>query len=167
MSAPDDEQTGADAWRRSTLIQTERLNLVSWREDHRQPFAGMHAERTVTLDLGGPMSRVESDAKFDRYRAAQAEHGFSRWAVENREGTFLGYSGVMLHPSRLHPLGPHAEIGGRFIRDAWGKGLATESARAALSDAFRRAALDEIFSYAGADNLRSQAVMSRLGLQRC
>lgn len=56
----------------STSIQTERLNLVSWREDHRGPFAGMHAERAVTLDLGGPMSRVENDAKLSQNGCPQS-----------------------------------------------------------------------------------------------
>lgn len=65
-----------------------------------------------------------------------------------------------------HPLGVHHEIGWRFCRDAWGRGLATASARQALDHAWAALSLVEILSYTAADSLRSQGVMRRLGLRR-
>ena len=65
-----------------------------------------------------------------------------------------------------HPIGVHDEIGWRLIRNAWGHGYATEAARAALIDVFRRVRLTEVLAYTDAQNIRSQAVMSRLGLRR-
>jgi len=125
----------------------------------------MNAHPEVMLDLGGPISRAASDAKLDRYVAAFNRYAFCRWAVESRDGDFLGYAGVM--PSRQdHPLGPHSAIGWPFMRGVWGSGYATEAAGAALHDAFQRVGLREIVAYAAPDNLRSQAVMTRLGLQR-
>lgn len=117
------------------------------------------------VDYGGPLDRAESDAKLDRYAAAFDQHRFTRWAVESREGDFLGYAGIM--PSRpAHPLGPHADIGWRLVRSAWGYGYATEAAEAALHDAFTRCGLTEVLAYTARDNLRSQAVMARLCLRR-
>jgi RimJ/RimL family protein N-acetyltransferase len=125
----------------------------------------MNADPEVMLDLGGPISKAASNEKLDRYVAAFAQYGFCRWAVESRDGDFLGYAGVM--PSRKdHPLGSHFEIGWRFIRSVWGRGYATEAASVTLNDAFQRVGLREIVAYTAPDNLKSQAVMERLHLRR-
>jgi RimJ/RimL family protein N-acetyltransferase len=125
----------------------------------------LNAAPEVTRDLGGPLDRSESDAKFDRYVAAFERHGLCRWALEDLSGQFLGYTGVM--PSRHgHPLGPHADIGWRLVRAAWGRGYATEAAKASLRDVFERARLKEVLAYTSADNVRSRAVIERLKLQR-
>ncbi len=125
----------------------------------------MHADDEVMADYGGTLSRLESDAKLDRYADAFARHGFSRFALEERDGRFLGYVGVM--PIMPHiPAAPGVEIGWRLVRDAWGRGYASEAARAVLSDGFARHGWAEVLSYTASDNLRSQAVMGRLGLGR-
>jgi RimJ/RimL family protein N-acetyltransferase len=78
---------------------------------------------------------------------------------------FLGYAGVM--PSRSgHPLGTHFDIGWRLVASAWGRGYATEAAKASLRDAFERVHLKEVLAYTAADNVRSQAVIRRLNMQR-
>ena len=147
------------------FLNTSRLTLRIWRETDRDVFAALNADPEVMWDLGGPFTRADSDAKLDRYRATFDRHGFSRLAIEERQGGFVGYAGIMPGPPN-HPLGPHVEIGWRLARAVWGKGYATEAAGAVLRDAFERLGLAEIVSYTAADNVRSQAVMERLGMQR-
>lgn len=146
-------------------LKTARLTLRAWRETDREAFAALNADPAVAWDMGGPLERAASDAKFDRYVATFGRHGFSRWAIEDPRRQFLGYAGVMPAPA-AHPLGPHADIGWRLARSAWGRGYATEAAAAALADVFVRVGLGEVLAYTADDNIRSQAVMQRLGLQR-
>jgi RimJ/RimL family protein N-acetyltransferase len=147
------------------MIDTPRTRLRCWRDSDRDAFAALHAHPEVMLDVGGPLDRPQSDAKLDRYVAAFEHYGFTRWAIESREGQFLGYTGIM-HSRPAHPLGSHADIGWRLVRSAWGHGYATEAAAAALRDAFTRCGLKEVIAYTAHDNLRSQAVMARLCLLR-
>lgn len=161
------EQAGrGDLSLNSTVLLTERLQLCVWRDDHLAAFASLHADPKVMADLGGPLDLAQSAEKLARYRRGHADHGISRWAVEDRSGEFLGYAGVMFQPDPKQSLGPHYEIGWRFRRETWGQGYATESARAALRDAFDSHAIEEVLSYTLRDNLRSQRVMEKIGMAR-
>lgn len=147
------------------LIRSERLTLRNWRDSDRIAFAALNADPDIMHDLGGPLDRTASDAKFDRYMTTFEQHGFCRWALEDSQGTLLGYSGVMQSRPH-HPLGPHAEIGWRLVRRAWGNGYATEAAKASLRDVFERVQLRQVLAYTSEDNLRSRAVIDRLKMQR-
>jgi RimJ/RimL family protein N-acetyltransferase len=60
------------------LIRSDRLTLRNWRDSDRAAFAVLNATPEVTQDLGGPLSRSESDAKFDRYMDAFAQPAGNR-----------------------------------------------------------------------------------------
>jgi len=150
---------------RQQVILSDRLRLRDWRDSDGDALAALNADPEVSRDLGGPLSGAESDAKLARYMATFEDVGFCRWLVEDRCEQFLGYAGVM--PSRSsHPLGHHFDIGWRLVRSAWGRGYATEAAKASLRDVFERVHLKEVLAYTSADNIRSQAVIKRLDMQR-
>jgi RimJ/RimL family protein N-acetyltransferase len=52
------------------------------------------------------------------------------------------------------------------VRECWGRGYATEAARAALGFAFNRLGWNEVVAMTAVPNLRSRRVMERLGMTR-
>lgn len=111
------------------------------------------------------LSDAESDAAVDRFRTHQRFHGFCFWALETRKTQeFIGFVGLNIYRWRTPSL-PVIEIGWRLAHAFWGKGLATEAARAVLEFGFEELLLDEIVAVTATTNVRSQRVMLRLGMQ--
>jgi RimJ/RimL family protein N-acetyltransferase len=100
-----------------------------------------------------------------RYEAAFEAHGFGWFAVEvPATGEFIGFAGLDRIDEGLPFTG--VEIGWRLARSAWGKGYATEAARAVLAFGFETLGLPEILALTTVGNVRSQAVMRRIGMTR-
>ena len=145
-------------------LKTERLILRPWRETDLAPFAALNADDRVTVTLAGSMDRAASDAFAGRIIAGFAKHGFGQWVVElPGAAPFIGFIGLSIPSFEAHFM-PAVEIGWRLAFDHWGKGYATEGARAALDFGFNEAKLDEIVAFTAASNSRSRAVMERLGM---
>lgn len=146
------------------MLETERLTLRGWRDEDRAPFAALNADPRVMEHFPAPLTPEQSDALVDRF-VAHWSRGYGPWALEVRDaGSFIGFVGF-LEPTFSAPFTPAVEIGWRLARDAWGRGYATEAARACL--AFARENLSpprgEIVSFTTEGNLRSRRVMERLG----
>ena len=145
---------------------TARLILRQWRDSDREPLAALNADPVVMEHFPAPLTRAESDAMVDLHTAGIDADGYGHWAVEVRDaGEFIGFVGLA-QPSFEAAFTPCTEIGWRLARSAWGRGYATEAARAALDVAFGRVGLDEVLSWTFEGNLASRAVMERLGMTR-
>ncbi len=146
------------------MIETQRLILRQWRMGDREPFAALNADAQVMEHFPALKTREESDAAVDRQVALIAACGAGFMALERKaDGAFLGFVGVKPTSPDLG-FGGAPEIGWRLARNAWGRGYASEAARAALACAFRRGAA-RVVSFTATTNLRSQAVMARIGLR--
>lgn len=147
-------------------IETDRLWLRSWRDSDREPWAAMNADPLVRAFFPGLLDRVASDASIDVFQHRFAKDGFSFWAAEEKAtGLFAGFIGL----SRVDfeaAFTPCVEIGWRLAYPFWGRGLASEGARASLAYGFGRLGLPEIIAFATSGNLRSRRVMERIGMYR-
>jgi RimJ/RimL family protein N-acetyltransferase len=111
-----------------------------------------------------PLTREESDALADKIETAITQQGWGLWALEVREsGEFIGFTGLSRPAFDAH-FTPAVEIGWRLARPAWGRGFATEAARAAAAYGLETLAAGELVSFTAVANTRSRAVMERLGM---
>src|SRR5262249_34632003 len=112
------------------------------------------------------LTREESDALADRIQALIDEQGWGLWAVEVvGVAPFIGFVGLARPRFDAH-FTPCTEVGWRLAAEFWGRGYATEAARAALRFGFQELLLDEIVSFTATDNWPSRRVMERLGMTR-
>jgi RimJ/RimL family protein N-acetyltransferase len=146
------------------LIETERLLLRRWREEDREPFYRLNSDPRVMEFMPACLTRPESDQLFERMSEHFRKHNFGLYAAELREDrTFIGYVGLAL-PSFEAGFTSCVEIGWRLSADHWGRGLATEGARAVMKYAFEELSLDEIVSFTVPGNMRSRRVMEKIGM---
>lgn len=89
------------------------------------------------------------------------EHDFGWWAVEPlSDHGLIGWSGLQYLPET-----DEIEIGYLLSKDFWGKGLATESARAGIDYGFDQLGIAEIIGIVHPDHIASQRVLEKIGLK--
>jgi len=148
-----------------TEIRTSRVWLRRWRVEDREAFAALNADPVVMEYFPAVLSRAESDELADRIEAHFARNGFGLWAVEVPGAhLFAGFLGLSTPSFQAH-FTPCVEVGWRLSREAWGKGYATEGARAVLAFGFEQLGLDEIVALTVPANLGSRRLMERLGMR--
>jgi ribosomal-protein-alanine N-acetyltransferase len=148
------------------ILATPRLRLRPWHDDDRPAFARMNADPRVMACFLSLLSREESDALLERIRERWRQDNLGWWAVEvPGDAPFIGFVGLLVPSFQAH-FTPCVEIGWRLAAEHWGRGYATEAARAALAFGFEQRGLHEIVSFTVPANTRSIRVMERLGMQR-
>jgi len=145
-------------------LTTPRLTLRPWRASDRVLFQAINADPRVMEFYPSTLTPQESDALVTRIEQHFAQHGHGPYAVELTEtGTFIGYIGLYTPTFAAH-FTPTVEIAWRLSADHWGKGLATEGARAVLHHAFQTLKLPSLVSFTVPQNQRSRRVMEKLGM---
>lgn len=153
---------------KTVFLETERLLLRAWQDEDMDPFAELCADPEVMRYFPEPLTREKSEAMVSRCRSKQEKQGFCMAPVEVKlSGEFLGFAGLN-RPDYGKPLpfDPCVEIGWRLKRSAWGKGYASEAARAWLRFGFETIGLEEIVAFTIPANIPSQKVMERIGMTR-
>lgn len=152
-----------------TAIQTKRLLLRELTTKDAPGMFLLDSDPLVHQYLGNQpvrdLSQSLSDIEF--IKAQYESNGIGRWAVILRQtGEFIGWSGLKLITEPTNGQKNYYDLGYRFIRSAWGKGYAQESALAAIDYGFNILKIDEIIAIADVGNLASIHVLEKVGLEK-
>jgi [ribosomal protein S5]-alanine N-acetyltransferase len=94
---------------------------------------------------------------YDQYR----NNGYGRWTVlEEISSEYVGWCGLNF----IKESG-ETDLGFRFKRNAWGKGIATEAATACINYGFNELKLSKIIGRAMKENRASIRVLEKTGMQ--
>jgi RimJ/RimL family protein N-acetyltransferase len=146
-------------------LRTARLLLRPWRHEDVAAFAAMSADPAVMEFLRPFPDRAACEAWAARAHKHWRQHGFGQWVVElPGEASFIGVVGLFNTSYQAH-FTPAVEVAWRLVRSYWGRGYATEAARATLDYGFDKLALSEIVAVTVPANLRSRRLMERLGMK--
>jgi len=148
-------------------LQTERLTLRRFTRDDLDAVVALDADPAVMRYITGGAATPREELRDDYLPAwlAYYERG-DRWgfwaAIERATGEFLGW--FHLRPNLGDP-DDEPELGYRLVRSAWGRGLATEGARALVDKAFGELDARRVYATTMAVNAASRRVMEKAGLR--
>ena len=148
-------------------LVTPRLRLRRWRDEDVADLARVNGDPEVMrwIGDGSVLDEAATAAGIAAFEDAWRARGVGRFAVELRDtGEVIGMTGLGVLPD-VPEIMPAVEIGWRFGRAHWGRGLATEAARAALEFAFTAGGLDRIVGVHVVGNEASARVMLKLGMR--
>lgn len=145
-------------------INTERLIIRPFELKDIEPAYGMNLDAEVSRYTGdgGMVSKKEIEKRilndvFGDYK----KYGYGRLAVELKsENKFIGFAGLKYLPDM-----DEVDLGYRFMKKYWGKGIATEAGKACLDFGFSALKLNRIIALVLPENMASVRVLEKLGFE--
>jgi RimJ/RimL family protein N-acetyltransferase len=148
-------------------LTTDRLIIRDWSVDDADTALTIYGSPDVAHWLTPAMDRVGDLAAMRSVLQAWQEAQPNlltprgRWAVQRQDdNTVVGGLAIRLLP----PYDEDLEVSWQLNPEAWGRGYATEAARALMAWAFTQD-IDELFAVARPKNVRAAATAKRLGMQ--
>jgi RimJ/RimL family protein N-acetyltransferase len=149
------------------VAETDRLILRYFTAADLDDLCALNADPDVLFFINGgrpiPREEIERESlpRYLRYREEASGYGYFVVA-EKATGEFLGWMHLRA-PADGPPDEP--ELGYRLKRSAWGKGYASEGARALIQRAFAELGARRVFATTMTVNRGSWRVMEKAGLR--
>ncbi len=154
------------------MLETERLVIRHWIPDvdAEQAFQ-VYGDPLVMRFIGSGKTeenietqRAALQRMLDRY--ASLNNGTGSWAIiEKNNGQIAGAILLKQLPDNDGNLTQDYEVGWHLRQASWGKGYATEAARAVIAYGFDTLQLPIIYAVVRPENIASMRVARRLGMK--
>ncbi len=124
-------------------------------------FTLIHNDIEVMRYITGKTLPIEATQRtIERYQQHFDQYGYTVWAVTDKvTNALIGHGGLMTLPT-----GRDVEIDYGFGNAYWGKGYASEVARAVFRYGFEEGRLPSIYALAFPANIASIRVMEKMGM---
>jgi [ribosomal protein S5]-alanine N-acetyltransferase len=149
-------------------IETERLILRDLLPSDAAKMFKLDSNPDVHKFLGNrPIQKIEQAEEVIKIvRQQYLDNGIGRWAtIEKSSGDFIGWSGLKFVTITENHHTNFYDVGYRFMPKYWGKGYATESAKAALEYAFKIMKVNEVIGTCHEENIASRRALEKCGLK--
>lgn len=145
------------------ILQTDRLLIRPFTPADLDDFFRLVSDPDVTRYTGDRGTTIEEvkqgleERVFGDYR----KYGFGRWATVLKEnGQLIGFAGLKYLPELNE-----VDLGYRFFKEYWGRGLATEASLAIVRYGFEQLGLQQIIGITQVENTASGKVLEKLGFK--
>ncbi|MEO6086552.1 MAG: GNAT family N-acetyltransferase [Umezawaea sp.] len=151
----------------TTFLETDRLVLRRFTESDVDNLVALDGDPDVMRYITGGRTTPRAEIVDDYLPAFLSYYerfaGFGFWAVEDLEGTFVGWFHFRPQP---HDPPNQVELGYRFTRAAWGLGYGTEGSKALIDKGFREFGVERVYAETMVVNTGSRRVMEKAGLRQ-
>jgi ribosomal-protein-alanine N-acetyltransferase len=147
-------------------FETERLIVRRLKTDDKDHFFLLNGSEEVMRYIRVVKTREESDAHLEMILRDEAANpspkGKGRWLVEEKAtGNFVGSFAIIPMPDDP----AKTQLGYSFIPEHWGKGYATELAKAGLQYFLDNTDIPEIYGVSETANIASMKVLQKAGFR--
>ena len=144
------------------IVETSRLILREMRPDDADAMALVLSDPETMRFYPAPFDRSKVEQWIARQIQRYADNGHGLWAMVLRSnGEVIGDCGLTVQTIDGRS---EIEIGYHVRRDLWGRGLATEAARACRDYGFARLPVNRLISLIRPLNLQSRRVAEKNGM---
>jgi RimJ/RimL family protein N-acetyltransferase len=146
-----------------TILETERLLLREFALEDVEAFFRMVSDPDVIRYTGDGAKTIEEARKGLEERPLQdyRKHGYARWVtVYKPTGRVIGFAGLKYLDDVKE-----VDLGYRFFKEYWGRGIATEASRPIVAYGFDVLRLSRMIAFADIENKASIRVLEKVGFR--